>query len=490
MATNPLLNQLVSFQQHQIPGLEDGEYQLTVAQRVIDDQKKRIDDGSLTNTYTFAVLGDRFALSNPTAAIASVFPPDDDTGEFTTVLPHVVLNSETFPWARFPTLTPPFTPPAPGQDTDADVPTWLAVLVFDEDDVAHFPELALPPVTCTKGDLFSPTVVPSSTLGSNYSYFYDATDTSPLEPNESVTDTIQTLDVPLPLFWSVAPTLADLALTAHVRKVSLVNKPTGQGPDPGVPVGSFSIVIGTRLPQTEKKAYAYLVSLEELQDFLPTAETGGPPSGNTFNAKASLRLAVLTSWTFYSTGSSATFVDALLELNGRPPKSTTDAPITNLRLPYGGSNDVVAAALDMGYVPLNETLRTAEKTVSWYRGPCVPYQIPDGKLSLPISSPDQATVYDPTLGMTDTSYASAWTLGRLLALQDTAFSTELYNWKRTHSQQAISAIEDQVLNATFEAVLQAGPAPRLLRSGKLPSTSRSLLSKTLQALKPVPEPTE
>lgn len=489
-SNNPLLNELVTFQQHQIPGLEDGEYQLTVSQRVNDSKGNTVSDDSLTNTYNFAVLGDRFALSNPDNAVLSVFPPDEETGEFTTVLPHVVLNSETFPWARFPTLEPPFTPPAPGQDTDADVPTWLAVLVLDEDDVTAYSELTLPPVASCVGNLFPSSVVSTSTLKDNYSYFYEATDTAALEPDETVDDSIQTLDIPLALFWKIAPTIAELQLTAHVRKVSLVNKPTGQGPDPGVPVGSFSIVFGSRLPQTEKKAYAYLVSLEELQSFLPTDEAGGAPGGTTFDGTKLLRLAVLKSWTFYSTGSPATFTNALLELNGRAPGSTTPAEITNLRLPYAGSNPVVAAAFDMGYVPMNETMRTAEHTVSWYRGPCVPYLMEGDKVTVPIASPDQATVFDPTTGMFDLSYSSAWTLGRMLALQDQSFSTSLYNWKRGLTQGVVTWIEEGVLDQTFHAVLSHGPEPKRLRNGRMPSTSRRLLSKTIQSLKPIKTRTE
>jgi hypothetical protein len=482
---NPLLEQMVVFIQHQIPGLEDGEYQLTVSQRVLDDTGTKVSDGSLTNTYSFAVLGDRFALSNPGLSVSSVFPPAEAIGKFTTVLPHVVFTSPTLPWARFPTNVPPYTPPPPGQDTDADVPTWLAVLVFDEDDVAAFPGLTLPPASATVGDLFRQSLVPASTLGNNYSYFWNAKDFSGLEADEMVEDDIQVLDVPLKLFWQVAPTIADLRLTAHVRQVSLLNKPTGQGPDPGVPLGTFSIVFATRLPQTQKKAYAYLVSLEELQDFLPTDEQGGPPAGNDYNADAFLRLAVLTSWTFYSTGQSATFVDGLLELNGRESGSTTDAMNTNLRLLYSGSNQVVGGALNMGYVPLNETLRTAGRTVSWYRGPCAPYSITEPALKLPIASPDEATVFDPTTGMFDLSYAAAWTLGRMLALQDTAFSTELYNWKKGLTQLAINAVEDQILEQQFSEVLTAGPAPAVLRNGRRPSTSRALFLKTIQSLKPV-----
>ena len=169
---NPETDELVTFVQHQLPGLDAGAYELTVAQTVFDSSNNPISDDSLTNTYTFAVLGDRFALSSPSTTIVSVFPPAGATGEFSAVLPHVVLGEPTLPWTRFPTSALP---------TTTDVPTWLAVLVLDEDDVAAYPGLALDPVAATIADLFSPQAASGSTLGSNYSYFWEETTVTGLD---------------------------------------------------------------------------------------------------------------------------------------------------------------------------------------------------------------------------------------------------------------------------------------------------------------------
>ena len=248
----------------------------------------------------------------------TVFPEGNGRGEYSTVLPHVVFTKSTFPWARTPTSTQPLTPLAPGASTEADVPTWLAVLLFDADDVAAYPSLSLEPVMARICDLFPKKLCEDSTLCDNYSYFYEAEGTKGLDIGDELTDPIQIVDVPLELFWKIAPTIADLKLLAHVRKVSLANKPTMAGiSDLGEPVGTFSIVFGNRLPQTGMRTFACLVSLEQLQSFLPTDENGGPPAGHQFVTSRFLRLAVLTSWAFYSTGQSATFVDQLLRLNGR-----------------------------------------------------------------------------------------------------------------------------------------------------------------------------
>lgn len=479
---NPLLNELVTFIQHDVPGLPAGEFKLTVSQRVDAQDDKPISDEPITNEYKFAVLGDRFRLKNPTEVLYTVFPEDDGRGQYSTVLPHVVFTKSTFPWSRYPTSSEPETPPA-GSATEANVPTWLSVLLFDEDDVAAHGTLSLEPVMATIGDLYRTSVYDKSTLGNNYSYFQNATDTSGIDIGDELSDPIQIVDVPLELFWKIAPTIEDLKLLAHVRKVSLINKPTMPGvSDVGEPVGTFSIVFGNRLPQTQKKTFACLVSLEELQPFLPTDENGGPPAGSTFDPSRFIRLAVLKSWTFYSTGQSATFVDQLLRLNGRPDGSQTDAANTNLRIIYTGANKIAGNALSMGYVPLNNALRTGGKTVSWYRGPLIPYLISELGIRFPIDSPDQATVFDPTTGMLDASLGAAWTIGRMIALQDTAFSTALYQWKKGLTQQVINYIEEQILRGEFSFVLDAGEKPFALRGVARISPITALLHKMMQTL--------
>lgn len=355
-------SEFVTFIQHQLPGLEDGGYQLTISQHVNDSAGDPISGQTLSRGYTFAVSGDRFRLSNPAATVASTFPASNATGEFTTVLPHVVFTAPSFPWARYPTKVPPPLP-ATGQDTEGDVPTWLAVLVLDDDDATAYPGLVLEPVTRVLGDLFPASNAP------NYSYF---TGTGGLETGEALTDPVQTLDIPLRLFADIAPTLADLNLSAHVRQVSVQNKPMALGDrPPDDPVGTFAIVIGNRLPQPDKQSHAYLVSLESLEDYLPATGDGGTTANSALDMTRSLRLAVLQHWTFNTKGETAAFVDLLEQLNGRSIGGG-DAANTNLRLVVPGANPPVSTALAAGYVPLDHGLRTGETTVSWYRGPLSP----------------------------------------------------------------------------------------------------------------------
>lgn len=469
--TNPTnnaytLDEEVTFIEFQLPGLVSGQYRLNLRQTLQDSAGKPLNDVDFAGDYTLAVLSDRFRLQSPAEIVFGTFPEDNGSGEYSNVLPHVVFTKRTFPWSR---EAQPNDKIQPGRAT------WLGVLLLDADDAG----VVLTPQTVTVGDLFpksaySESSLPSSTL----SYFRDATDTSGLELGELLTDSIQAIDLPLELFWKLAPTLEDLHYLAHTRRVSLLPKPTIKGvSDIGEPVGEFSIVFGNRMPQRQKKSCVYLVSLEEMGSLLPTDSGHPDPKGFT-----AIRLAVLAQWSFFSVGAPADFDDRLLALNGRTTGNTPpNAANTNLRLAYEGKNITVKNALSMGYVPLNQTLRTGEANVAWYRGPLAPYQVARGKVAVPVASPDRITAFDPTTGMLDASYAAAWSIGRLLALQDRGFSTGLYAWKRGLSAQVVQAVEDRLLSERF-AALTALTARR--------AAARSASEAAEPAKSPLPAPAE
>ena len=92
----------------------------------------------------------------------------------------------------------------------------------------------------------------------------------------------------------------------------------------------------------------------------------------------------------------------------------------------------VTDRLEKGMLAFPHQFRIGKKAVSWYRGPfSVRTTIPG--FTLPAVSADALLVMDNTSGMFDTSYATAWQLGRLMALEDRQFSLQLYNWKKRMS---------------------------------------------------------
>jgi hypothetical protein len=206
MSTEPTDNSQVTFVQYQQPGLKDGIYTISAS---ISASGPPPPQPFFSPQKVLQVGGGPAVL--PAGALQSVFPPEDSSGDYTGSLPHVVLDSKTFPWQRFAIDSQPNTP-------------WLAVLLLTDDE---------------------------------YTAQTKATPS---------TDTILNLDSAF--FASIAPSLDDLQYLAHVRTVDTVNKS-----DSTVTEGQYSVVIGNRLPQPGTKSRAFLVSLEEMGGTLPQGST-------------------------------------------------------------------------------------------------------------------------------------------------------------------------------------------------------------------------
>ena len=431
-AGGPIPDENVTFVQHALPGLRNGPYELTVSHRVTETL-----GAPMSRTYRFAVRGDRFRLSR-LDMIQSFFPAIG-AGKFDTALPHVGLRSPTIPWSRSPNAQARVA-----GSSEPDQPTWLAILLLDADDIASHQGASISARDGTIADLFAP--------AGTISYFGASQDPLKLDPGDTMDQPIRIVELPLKLFWQVAPTLDDLKLLAHVRRVAFVNRTRMPGVnDVGEPEGDFAVVFGNRLPAHGRVSTVHLVSLEGLAGVLPTGPDSTPPPAHAGDGAKTIRLAALSSWSFASMGESATFTDALKRLNADG--------LPTLHLPDAGTNPQVKDALAMGFVPLSHRLRDGGKTVSWYRGPLAPYAVDDGRLRTPVNSADEALLLDPTSGMLDTSYAAAWTLGRMLALQDKAFSTALYGWRQGSLQKVAANVETNILESCFGDRIRNAAAP-------------------------------
>ncbi len=98
-----------------LPALQQGEYKITVHQKVEGDG---ISDGntfSATQTIQVAAPSVKLLPSD----VFSVFPPNDSTGDHSNYLPHLVLNRSTLPWEK------------ESFDKNKNTP-WLALVVLDE----------------------------------------------------------------------------------------------------------------------------------------------------------------------------------------------------------------------------------------------------------------------------------------------------------------------------------------------------------------------
>src|SRR5262249_20859658 len=119
-------------------------------------------------------------------------------------------------------------------------------------------------------------------------------------------------------------------------------------------------------------------------------------------------------------------------------------------------------ALAMGYTALEHHTRDGGNTVSWYRGPLLPYPVAQPRGLPTYTSSDAATSLNPDTGMLDVSYAVAWQLGRLLALQNKQFSVALYNWRRNNLRDVVSTMEALVARQGLDAIQQQLRDPSLI----------------------------
>lgn len=434
-----MLTKTVTFIQYDIPPLKAGKYKLTAHQK-IDGQPAPND---FTAVRSFAVGGNRFQLNGDD--IVSLFPPANANGEFDGVLPNVVLKRSTLPWQRSLSPTAPMEAP------------WLAVLLIES---ASAPKVQTgtvadviakgTPITVTGSDATGTGNMPAGTIS--------CPDINPLDYGQLPSTPTSFIDMPVDLFSAIAPTANDVTYLAHIREVD-----TCDSADDKTLSKEFAIVLGNRIPQSNTDATAFLVSLENMGAYLPGDD--GQPSANLPSGTATIRLITLASWHFYANnldesfqnlaenlnkGSTGTLGATTLRIDAPAPASgAVPTAIANeaSALAAGDADALTLNALAQGYVPMNHHQREAGDTVSWYRGPLLPYGGTAPFVGTPVFGPDALLRYDPYVGMFDTSYAAAWQLGQLLGLQSSAFATALYAWRKMLAKAQVARSEQAQLSA-------------------------------------------
>lgn len=375
------------------PPLKSGSYTITMTQEI---ENSGLQVASYQYSNTFIVTGERFSIDS--TEVYSVYPPANSTGDFSNTLPHIVLNRRSLPWERELFKENPNIP-------------WICLLVLDQEDnaVSH---------SLTVKEFLEP--------GKGFLY-PEKVELFP-DTGEKKDDSCMVVEIPGALFQKVIPSQADLIYLAHVRKVNTENKATGGGNSDGW----FSCVIGNRFPAAGVNR-VHLVSLEGFQNYLPQG-------GKTFDHNLRVRLVSLAKWSFSCDIASFDFMSLITKLNQSP--KTHDATLRIHKANTG--NSTVDKALQMGYVPMNHTTKTGDKIVSWYRGPFIPFRMPQEPIPT-LHCADEALRYDPDTGLFDVSYAAAWQLGRLLALQNPSFAVSLYKWRLENHRSALNQYKNNVI---------------------------------------------
>jgi hypothetical protein len=421
---------LIQFSQACLPPLFPGDYKIRVDQTIEEIRPEK----PFQSELDFSVAGPRFDL-NP-ADVYSVYPPANQSGEFGNTLPQIVFTRRTVPWER--TID--------GSDPDNQNPCpWLALMVLSASD---FPAGKLPKIITRKvGELIT-TAEDDNCTG-------PALQKADLEDYESENDLCNTIDLPADLFSKVAPQQADLPYLAHVRTVSTDNKETLSYQTEG----SFAVVLANRMPQAGTagavKNAVYLVSLEGFHNHLPAA------GGSQKIASANVRLAVLAHWEFYCFGKN----NFKVLMNNLATDRLQRPAGPKMRDSMAAGDEAarqVGAAFELGYTALNHHIRNGEKTVSWYRGPLVPMFYPTAETYPFLPSADKALRYNYNTGMLDASYAAAWQLGRLLALQNQQFAQALYRYRNQARLETKAAIDDADMFRAFRH-LDADPEDKAVK---------------------------
>ncbi|KAA3640103.1 MAG: hypothetical protein DWQ02_02590 [Bacteroidetes bacterium] len=389
-----------------LPQLMAGEYTVTSSMTVSGADKP-----IRPSEKSFHVDGPRFSLLP--SDIYNIYPPKGLTGPLDTTLPHIVFKRRTLPWER--TIDG-------GDHHSGSVKNapWMALLLLNEDEIAEND-------VKVKSRLIAEILKPGeneegkSITGPEIGITTGTPKLAPWEKEggEAAEIKCNSIDIQSSLFKTIAPTPEDLPYLAHVRKVEVdKNKEQADNDDDGY----FSVIIGNRLPSRNEDKNVlntvFLVSLEGFHRYLK----------NPNDLKTDLvRLVVLHSWNF-NVAKGKNFRELCENLKSRtsPLKMSYDEKEVSPEL---------KRIYDYGYTALPHQLRTGGKTLSWYRGPLNPNFLPTEPKTRTFASADNALRFDRENGMVDVSYAAAWQLGRLLALEDQEFYSKIQQWKTANKQQ-------------------------------------------------------
>jgi hypothetical protein len=388
MSTQVKTDAMIFYDSYEAP-LTAGSYRFVVQQTV---KLEGDEDRHYYQDQRFEVLAPRYSIDSD--EIQAYFPPNGGVADYSSVLPHLVLLTRNLPWEKF--LSPQREP-------------WLALLVLSDQDLVdgkvvlengtvadltpHLPD-DLPVDENLPGLWFRPDGV-------------DAVLLPKFKRTEDLNTPVRLLDLDLKLFRKLCPARKELPLLAHIRHVETADKV----PLEMVADGEFSVLVANRFPAPGTNT-VYLISLEgwsELFDADPNEQQSG----------SRVRLITLGSWTFVNDPSGHDTFGGLMQ------QLKKSAAVFGVTLPGTSGHALVDNALKRGYVPLDYKPLNSTPTMAWYRGPLAPS--PRQRLNRPaFERADAALIFDEKNAMMDVSYASAWELGRLLALSSPSFAKGLH----------------------------------------------------------------
>lgn len=426
----------IQFLEYQKPALESGEYSAIMKQNVKTGKSQ---ETFISNKLNFTVKGERFTLDP--SAIHAKFPPQNSLGLHSDVLPHISLKRSTYPWERS----------AYGAD---DFESWLALLLFDESEHIEKKQITYTELKNDKSVEF-PVIISKNNITGEKSFPF-------LIEEEGEKEKITVIDIEPTLISKVIPTGKDLKILAHVRKRIKIDSES-----------ELSVVICNRLPKPGSISTMHLVSLEGRYDRDGVFYLG--------KSNKKVRLVSLASWSYACLPNQGNTFEELIQ------NIKTDL----VRIPVE-CNSCAAPYLNRGWVLLPQKYRYGDRGYSWYHSPLATQEYKKKFLmeeNLP-DFPDSLLEYHQDMGLMDSSYATAYELGRTLAIEDEIFSGDLYHLKECinrricfelqkeqaslltpaiDDEEDLSVLEDKISSWLYDIALLKGipfnyliPAPLML----------------------------
>lgn len=392
----PTVSTRTRFLDHRIPSLYAGRYLITIEQNI-----DSLSTGSAlpTRRQYFDVREQRFSVAD--SEVHARYPVPGAVGTYSQILPHITLDAPALPWSRL-------------LEGHAEGTPWVALLLFREGELPQ--------------DLQAVGQVTVSTV----SQLLDGSAGDGVPPDigeDTLLDgeaefVCRSIHVPAGVFARIRPAVSELALLAHIREGGPPDADHVLGTDPE-PVAEDlnAVVVSNRFPsQAGGRHVAHLVSLEGHEAHL----TAAPPAGG-------LRLVCLQSWAFETLPDSGIgFGDIVQDLAADPDL------LLRLPLASGSADDEVVERLLGGATALAQRFESGERSLGFYRGPltAAPAQPLPAPAAPRLESAGEALVYLEQWGAYDTGYASAFSLGRTLALADAPFRKRLLEFRKAARRAA------------------------------------------------------
>jgi hypothetical protein len=376
---------------------------------------------TITAEADFIVASNRFAMG--AEDIYSLYPANGAESDFDGHLPMAVFNERMLPWR---VLMPDQAP-------------WLALLVFDDQDKIVKKQVTLSDLIKGGAGISAPELTIRSQAG------------------ESGADLCTVIEMSKDTFLSIMPDYEELPYLAHVKTADIRNKSENVHED-----GCLSAVIASRFPKTSvggEKNYAHLVSLEGHSKII---SRGTPPADK-------VRLVSLADWSFTSKSGQALNSDIFEVLDAAMLQYNSAAAAPEL-----------GRITALGYLPMKHLTFQADKLLSWYRGPAVPVKV--AREPVKSANADEFAKYDPDNGMFDVSYAVAWQLGRLLAMENLNLAALIYSWRKKLRLAVKQSKSGKLLSDRLESLGSHGLERDFRFKEKLGSDTENTTSDILRFL--------